>query len=188
MKRLCQLIIILGTACLCAAQTSPLMWDSLLPFIDYRGVMFGVNDSTENLVTGTRAEIGGCSPFELAYYAYHDPAYASLIKLGEKRDLFYSMPELPTNTPEKFRDSAFADNVGLVMLRSQTTNRPIREQIQATLHYGTHGWAHGHYDRTDLLSLFRYGRNFWNPESVFWVYEPFMYKFGSFLVERVRTC
>jgi len=23
----------------------------------------------------------------------------------------------------------------------------------------------------------RYGRSFWNPESVFWVYEPFMYKF-----------
>ena len=63
------------------------------------------------------------------------------------------------------------------MLRSQTTNRPIREQIQAALHYGTHGWAHGHYDRTDLLSLMRYGRSFWNPESVFWVYEPFMYKF-----------
>jgi len=154
-----------------------MMWDSLLPFIDYRGVMFGVNDSTENKVTGARYEIGGSSPFELAYYAFRDPAYASLIKLGDKRDLFYGVPELPAATPEKFRDSAFADNVGLAMLRSQTTNRPIREQIQATLHYGTHGWAHGHYDRTDLLSLFRYGRNFWNPESVFWVYEPFMYKF-----------
>ena len=70
------------------------------------------------------------------------------------------MPELPANTPEKFRESAFADNVGLAMLRSQTTNRPIREQIQATLHYGTHGWAHGHYDRTDLLSLMRYGTQF----------------------------
>ncbi|HEU5396245.1 MAG TPA: hypothetical protein VFV81_03695, partial [Verrucomicrobiae bacterium] len=37
--------------------------------------------------------------------------------------------------------------------------------------------AHGHFDRTDLLCLERDGRNFWNPESVFWVYEPFMYKF-----------
>ena len=154
-----------------------MMWDSLLPFIDYRGVMFGVNDSTENKVTGPRYEIGGASPFELAYYAYRDPAYAALVKLGDKRDLLYAVPELPANTPEKFRESAFADNVGLAMLRSQTTNRPIREQIQATLHYGTHGWAHGHYDRTDLLSLMRYGRSFWNPESVFWVYEPFMYKF-----------
>jgi hypothetical protein len=153
-----------------------MMWDSLLPFIDYRGVMFGVNDSTENLVTGNRTEVSG-QPFEIAYYAYRDPVYAVLIKLGDKRDLLYAVPELPTNTPEKFRESAYADNVGLAMLRSQTTNRPIREQIQAVLHYGTHGWAHGHYDRTDLLSLMRYGRSFWNPESVFWVYEPFMYKF-----------
>lgn len=155
-----------------------MMWDSLLPFLDYRSVMFGVNDSTENLIGGARSEIGGASPFELAYYVFRDPAYAAVIKNGgAKRDLLYGVPELPANAPEHFRDSAFADNVGLAMLRSQTTNRPVREQIQATLHYGTHGWAHGHYDRTDLLSLFRYGRNFWNPESVFWVYEPFMYKF-----------
>jgi len=153
------------------------LWNSLLPFLDYRGVMFGVNDSTENKVTGNRTEVGG-QPFELAYYVYRDPAYAAIIKLGGgKRDLLYSVPDLPKDTPEKFRASAFADNVGLAMLRSQTPDRPIREQIQATLHYGTHGWAHGHYDRTDLLSLMRYGRNFWNPESVFYVYEPFMYKF-----------
>jgi hypothetical protein len=153
-----------------------MMWDSLLPFIDYRGVMFGVNDSTENQVTGNRTEVSG-QPFEIAYYAYRDPAYASLIKLGNKRDLLYGVPELPANTPENFRKNGFADNVGLVMLRSQTTNRPASDQIQAVLHYGTHGWAHGHFDRTDLLSLMRDGRSFWNPESVFWVYEPFMYKF-----------
>lgn len=153
------------------------MWNSLLPFLDWRGVMFGVNDSTESQVAGNRTEVSG-QPFEIAYYAFRDPAYAAIIKMGGgKRDLLYAVPELPANTPEKFHESAFADNVGLAMLRSQTTNRPIREQIQATLHYGTHGWAHGHYDRTDLLSLMRYGRNFWTPESVFWVYEPLMYKF-----------
>jgi hypothetical protein len=153
------------------------MWNSLLPFLDWRGVMFGVNDSAESQVAGNRTEVSG-QPFEIAYYAFRDPAYAVIVKLGgRKRDLLYAVPELPEKTPEKFRENAFADNVGLVMLRSQTTNRPIREQIQATLHYGTHGWAHGHYDRTDLLSLMRYGRSFWNPESVFWVYEPFMYKF-----------
>ena len=152
------------------------MWDSLLPFLDYRSVMFGVNDSAESIIGGTRPEIGG-APFELAYYVYRNPAYAAVIKNGGgKRDLLYGV-DLPEQTPERFRDSAFADNVGLVMLRSQTTNRPVREQIQAVLHYGTHGWAHGHFDRTDLLSIMRYGRSFWNPESVFWVYEPFMYKF-----------
>jgi hypothetical protein len=154
-----------------------MMWDSLLPFLDYRSVMIGVNDSTENLVGGPRSEIGG-APFELAYYVYRDPAYAAVIKNGGgKRDLLYGVPELPEQTPARYTDSAFADNVGLAMLRSQTTNRPVREQIQAALHYGTHGWAHGHYDRTDLLSIMRYGKSFWNPESVFWVYEPFMYKF-----------
>ena len=154
-----------------------MMWDSLMPFLDYRSVMFGVNDSTENLIGGSRGEIGA-TPLEVAYYVYRDPVYAAvIINSGARRDLLYGVPELPAQLPERFHDSAFADNVGLAMLRSQTTHRPIREQIQATLHYGTHGWAHGHYDRTDLLSLFRYGRNFWNPESVFWVYEPFMYKF-----------
>ena len=153
------------------------MWNSLLPFLDSRGVMFGVNDSTETRVGGNRTEVGG-QPFEIAYYAFRDPAYAAVIKMGDgKRDLLYAVPDLPDKTPEYYRDNAFADNVGLVLLRSQTTNRPVRAQIQATLHYGTHGWAHGHYDRTDLLSLMRYGRSFWNPESVFWGYEPFMYKF-----------
>ena len=153
------------------------MWNSLLPFVDWRDIMFGVNDSIENQVGGYRTEVGG-QPFEVAYYAYRDPAYAAIIKLGGgKRDLLYGVPDLPVNTPENFRDDAYADNVGLVMLRSQATNRPVRAQIQATLHYGTHGWAHGHYDRTDLLSLIRYGKSFWSPESVFWVYEPFMYKF-----------
>lgn len=154
-----------------------MMWDSVLPFIDYRGVMFGVNDSTENRVTSPRYELGGASPFELAYYAFRDPAYASLIKLAPQRDLLYGVPDLPPRTPDNFRNSAYADNVGLVMLRSQATNRPISDQIQAALHYGTHGWAHGHFDRTDLLCLERDGRNFWNPESVFWGYKPFMYKF-----------
>jgi hypothetical protein len=139
--------------------------------------MFGVNDSTENQVTGNRTEVSG-QPFEIAYYAFRDPKYAAIIKLGKgPRDLLYGVPELPDKTPDSFKDNAHADNVGLVMLRSQTENRPVREQIQAALHYGTHGWAHGHYDRTDLISLIRYGRSFYTPESVFFVYEPFMYKF-----------
>ena len=153
------------------------LWNSLLPFIDYRGVMFGVNDSTESKVAGNRTEVSG-QPFEIAYYVYRDPRYAAIIKLGGgQRDLLYGVPDLPQDTPQEFRGNAYADNVGLAMLRSQTKGRPMREQIQAALHYGTHGWAHGHYDRTDLLCLMRYGRSFWNPESVFYVYEPFMYKF-----------
>jgi hypothetical protein len=153
------------------------LWNGLLPFIDYRGVMFGVNDSTESKVAGNRPEVGG-QPFEIAYFAYRDPRYAAIIKVGGgKRDLLYGVPELPAHTPEEFRECAYADNVGLAMLRSQTPDRPIREQIQAALHYGTHGWAHGHYDRTDLVSLERDGRSFWSPETIWWGYEPYMYKF-----------
>ncbi len=153
------------------------LWNSMLPFVDYRGVMFGLNDSTESRVAGSRIEVSA-APFEIAYWAYRDPRYAEMIKLGGgQRDLLYGVVDLPAKTPEEFRGSAYADNVGLAMLRSQTLGRPMREQIQAALHYGTHGWAHGHFDRTDLVSLMRYGRSFWNPESVFYVYEPFMYKF-----------
>jgi hypothetical protein len=152
------------------------LWDSLIPFLDWRGVMFGVNDSTENNVVLPKAGVEPAA-FEVAYYVYRDPALASVIKRGTKRDLLYGVPDLPADTPEPFRDSATADNVGLAMLRSQTPGRPIREQIQSVLHYGTHGWAHGHFDRTNLLSLMRYGRSFYNPEAVWHSYEPFMYKF-----------
>ncbi|MBC7784286.1 MAG: hypothetical protein H7144_10645 [Burkholderiales bacterium] len=146
------------------------MWDALPTFTDYRGVMFGVNDATERRVTG--------EPYEIAYYVYRDPMYATLIKQGGgKRDLLYGVPQLPAETPEKFRDSAYADNVGVAMLRSQTPDRPIREQIQAVLHYGTHGGFHGHFDRASLLHLSRYGRSFFNPEMVWYSYAPFMYKF-----------
>src|SRR5690606_22976362 len=61
--------------------------------------------------------------------------------------------------------------------RSQTPNRPQREQIQAVLRYGSHGYAHGHFDRTGLLSIMRYGRSFFNPQHVWWGYLHFMYKF-----------
>ena len=152
------------------------LWDSLIPFLDWRGVMFGVNDSMENNVVVPKNGVEPI-PFEVAYYAYRDPNYASIIKRGQERDLLYGVPELPEKTPEPFRDNGASDNVGLVMLRSQTPGRPIREQIQAVLHYGTHGWAHGHYDRTGLLSLMRYGRSFYNPEMVWHGYEPYTYKF-----------
>ena len=146
------------------------MWDALPNFSDYRGVMFGVNDATERRLAGTA--------YEIAYYLYRDPLYATLIKQGgAARDLLYAVPELPAVTPEKFRDSAYADNVGVAMLRSQTPGRPIREQIQAVLHYGTHGGYHGHFDRTSLLHLSRYGRSFYNPEAMWYGYPAFMYKF-----------
>ncbi len=144
------------------------MFDAMIPYIDYRGWIFGINDSYENNVGGGR--------FELAYYAFRDPRYAAFIKRApERTDLIYGVPELPTETPEIGKGSAYSDNVGLLMLRS---NQPeARERIQAVLKYGTHGGYHGHYDRTGLLSMMRYGRSFFNPEMIWYSYQPFMYNF-----------
>ncbi len=145
------------------------MWDALPPFVDYRGVMFGVNDATERPVGG--------EAFDIAYSVYGDPVYAAMVKQGDSRDLLYGEPNLPEKTPELFQDSAYADNVGVAMLRSKSAGKPDRERIQAVLHYGTHGGFHGHFDRTNLLHLSRYGRSFYNPEMIWWGYPSFMYKF-----------
>lgn len=42
--------------------------------------------------------------------------------------------------------------------------------------YGTHGGYHGHFDRISLLSLMRYGRSFYNPETSWFGYGSYMYK------------
>jgi hypothetical protein len=145
------------------------MWDALIPFLDYRGVIFAVNDAQESFVTG--------KPYELAYYMYGDPEYAAVINRGKGRDLLYGVPELPAVTSEKMKKSAFADNFGAVMLRTQTPDRAQREQIQAVLHYGSHGGHHGHFDRLNLIHLSRYGRSFYNPEMFWYGYGSYLYKF-----------
>ena len=145
------------------------MWDALPAFTDYRGIMFGVNDATENMIAG--------QPYELAYFLYRDPEYAAIIRRGKDRDLLYGVPELPEVKSVLASKSAYADNMGIVLLRSQKTDRPQSEQIQAALHYGTHGGYHGHFDRTDLLHISRYGRSFYNPEFVWYGYPSYLYKF-----------
>ncbi|HUB27444.1 MAG TPA: hypothetical protein VL992_18605 [Tepidisphaeraceae bacterium] len=145
------------------------MWDALPTFVDYRGVMFGVNDAQERHQDA--------QPYEIAYDLYRDPVYAGIVSRSSRRDLLYGVPELPKQPPDLSNESAFADNVGLAMLRSQTPGRPRSQQIQAVLHYGTLGGFHGHFDRTNLLSLMRYGRSFYNPEMIWYGYLNFMYKF-----------
>lgn len=143
------------------------MSEALLPFLDYRGVMFGMNDSTESFVGGER--------FELAYFAFRDPRFASCIRSAAKRtDFVWGVPDLPEGS-DIGKGSAYADNAGAMMLRS--TQKDPRERIQAVMKYGTHGGYHGHYDVTQLLSLMRYGRSFYNPEMVWYSYAPFMYNF-----------
>ncbi|MDF7799287.1 alginate lyase family protein [Pontiellaceae bacterium B1224] len=145
------------------------MWDAAIPFLDYRGVIFAVNDAKESFVTG--------KPYELAYYLYRDPEFAAVINRGDKRDLLYGVPELPDVTSEMMTQSAYADNFGAVMLRSQTPDREQREQIQAVLHYGSHGGHHGHFDRLNFINMMRYGRSFYNPEMFWYGYASYLYKF-----------
>lgn len=151
------------------ATTIKDMWDALVPMLDYRGVMFAVNDAVESTVIG--------EPFEKAYYIFRDPEYASVIKMGEGRNLLYGVPDLPDFKSVKNTQSAYADNMGIVQLRSQKEGREQREQIQAALHYGSHGGYHGHFDRTNFLSMMRYGRSFYNPEMIWYGYGNYNYKF-----------
>ncbi len=145
------------------------MWDAVLPFLDYRGVLFAINDAKEDQVTA--------KPYEIAYYLYGDPEYAAVIQRGDKRDLLYGDPDLPDAASKAIAVSSYADNIGAVLLRSQTEGREQREQIQAALHYGTHGGYHGHFDRTGLVHLARYGRSFYNPEMFWYGYGSYLYKF-----------
>ena len=145
------------------------LWDCVLGQPDYRGILYGISDGHEQPLAG--------GSFELAYFLYRDPAYAGVIaRGGEGRDLLYGVPELPKETPTFFRDSAYADNVGLGVLRSASAGLPDRERIQAVVKYGTHGSYHGHFDRASLDSLMRYGRSFYNPETSWWSYDAPMYK------------
>ncbi|AEI40270.1 hypothetical protein KNP414_01708 [Paenibacillus mucilaginosus KNP414] len=149
------------------------MFDAAIPFLDYRGVLFGISDSDEKKLEGVHFG----STYDLAYHYYKDPEYIPVIKQNVRPDPIFGHAELP-DTPSSFiKKNAYSDNIGIAMLRSQTPEREQREQIQAVLRYGSHGYAHGHFDRTALLSVMRYGRSFFNPEHVWWGYSHFMYKF-----------
>ncbi len=155
------------------------LWDSLIPFADYRGVVFGINDSAELKMPGISPR-GYLDPrYDLAYYHYRKPEYADVLRTNklEDRDLLFAQPDLAESEHKAYLSSAYADNAGVAVLRSQTEGREPREQIQAAVKYGSHGGAHGQYDRTSLFSLIRYGRSFYNPESIWYTYGTFMYKF-----------
>lgn len=145
------------------------LWDAVPKAVDYRGVIFGMNDGHEEEVGGSR--------LDLAYYAFRDPLYAICIKQSGKRDLIYGVPELPDTKATPYLNSGYAENIGYALLRSQTEKREPREQIEAVFKIGTQGGFHGHFDRVSLDALMRYGRSFWNPEAIWWGYGNFMYKF-----------
>ncbi|WP_214628904.1 hypothetical protein [Paenibacillus agaridevorans] len=149
------------------------MFDATIPFLDYRGVLFGISDSEERKLEGVHFG----STYDLAYFYYKDPEYVPVIKMNNVVDPIFGHAELPDVRSSYVTSNAYSDNVGVAMLRSQTEGREQQERIQAVLRYGSHGYAHGHFDRTGLLSVMRYGRSFFNPEHVWWGYHHFMYKF-----------
>lgn len=155
------------------------LWDSLVAMADYRGVVVGVNDSAESQFAG-RSDAGFDSRYDIAYTLYREPVYARFVKQGGEalRDLLHGVGKLPENTEsDVYKKSCYFDNAGVAVLRSQAEGRADREQYQGVLKYGSHGGAHGHYDRCAMDALSRYGRNFYNPESIWYSYGTFMYKF-----------
>ena len=116
--------------------------------------------------------------YELAYYRYRDPAYAWILARTDRtawQSLLWGVPELP-EVDDPRAGSAHADNVGITALRSQTPGRDAGEQIQAYVKWGTHGGWHGHFDRTALLALSRYGTEFFSPLASWFGYESPLYK------------
>lgn len=157
------------------------LWDSLIPMADYRGVVFGINDSAEAKLQGI-ASNGSLDPrYDLAYYHYRKPEYADMLQMMDwsERDLLFAVPNMQGSDSEHkpYTQSAYAHNAGVVVLRSQKAGREPREQIQAVVKYGSHGGGHGHFDRMSLLGLSRYGRSFYNPQNIWYFYHYFMFKF-----------
>ena len=150
------------------------LWDAILRMSDYRGALFASSDSIEIDLTTNRDEAG--FGFDMAYYLYKDKDYIPVIKLKEKRDLLYGAGELPQSDYELGKESYHNDNVGFSVLRSQSEGRSSRERIQAVQRYGTHGGYHGHFDKTALNSLMRYGRSFYGTEASWYGYGSFMFK------------
>lgn len=153
--------------------------DSMVPFFDESGVIFGMNDATETHVVGVEK----LDPrYDLAYYIYRKSNYLPLLHQIEPkdRDLYYGIGELPPVQPADrapYRRSQQAAVAGITLLRSQAPKRNPEAQYQVTLKAGLLGGAHGHYDRLALNSIRRFGRNFYNPENVWYAYHTFMYKF-----------
>lgn len=141
------------------------VWDAMLPFVDERGILIGHNDSTDKDVV--RA-------YDLAYYVWRDPKYASVVKGRDRRDLLYGEGELPEHGEDVAAKSAYADNVGLAVLRSGSPEPGSR--IEAVVKYGSHGGYHGHFDRTGLVALKRYGKNAYGPLASWYGYDSFMFK------------
>ncbi len=155
------------------------LWDSLVAMANYRAVVQGVNDSAEERFSGA-SPVAFDSRYDIAYAIYKKPEYANIIKNAGPdvfRDLFYGVGELPDVESDAHRQSYYFNNGGISLLRSRTEGRDDSEQFEISLKYGSHGGAHGHYDRCALNAVSRFGKALFNPENIWYSYGTFMYKF-----------
>ncbi|MDE5419047.1 hypothetical protein L3049_13660 [Labilibaculum sp. DW002] len=116
--------------------------------------------------------------YELAYRHYRTDELAWVVKNSQRNSwvsLMYGLPNLP-EVKDPRTNSDFAANVGLVALRSQGKEQKPEEQIQAYFKFGTHGGWHGHFDRTGMLALDRYGHKFFGTEMAWFGYGHAGYK------------
>ncbi|MEN8862648.1 MAG: hypothetical protein ABF315_05615 [Lentimonas sp.] len=150
------------------------LWDSVLPMSDYRGVVFPTSDSISIDLTNGKNEAG--FGYDMAYYLWRDPAYIPMLNIMEKRDLLYGVVDLPHVPFNLGKQSYHSDNVGFGVLRSKSKGKEDRERIQVVQRYGTHGGYHGHFDKTSLASLSRFGRMHYGTEASWYGYWSFMFK------------
>ena len=155
------------------------LWDSLVAMANYRSVVQGVNDSAEEVFEGA-SRVAFDSRYDIAYALYGKPEYAAIIKNagdGVCRDLIHGVAELPDAESSAHRQSCYFGNAGITVLRTRTPGRSDSEQLEVGVKYGSHGGAHGHYDRTALNAVSRNGRSLFNPENIWYSYGTYMYKF-----------
>lgn len=140
-----------------------------IPMMDEDGVVLASNDS------GT---VAPAVFYELAYKEYGDKELAWAIS-KTKRDswvsLFYGEGKLPKVSDPRTK-SATVPNVGLTALRSQNKDKQGSEQLQAYVKYGSHGGWHGHFDRTSLQALDKYGHKYFGTEMCWFGYGSAQYK------------
>lgn len=157
----------------------PMLWDSLVEFYNSRGIIFGLNDSAESKIQGTSGQFMD-SRYDLAYKLYGKEAYGELLRFSEAkdRDILFGTGELPVvQNSTRGQKSVCADSAGVCTLRSQKAGVAPENQLQVVLKYGSHGGAHGHYDRCSMTNLMRCGRSLTGPENIWYSYHTFLYKF-----------
>ncbi len=145
------------------------LYDGAIILMDEKGYVVANNDSDKKKPGIV---------FELGYAHFKEPAYAWCISNDERmgwQSLIYGAAELP-DVDDPRSASGYAANVGITALRSQNGDVGKGEQIDAYLKWGSHGGWHGHFDRTNLLGLRRFGKDLFSPKASWFGYSSPMYK------------